>query len=178
MNTLDNIQVTQAEQLKGNAAIMRQCALIDAILAEDSELIELMTEQRIDDTGKARAEYLGGNGQATWSHCKGHIIENAGNAGGSIDEQTELERQILELAVTEHQSSIETNGNYNIKHLSRWTKGAYNAEKAADAVEARHLKALGMQRTKDAARDTAKAATYDARKAKRLAKLAARKGIK
>lgn len=118
-----------------------------------------------------KPEYLGGNGEPDWHHVKGHdaghVIEQE---DGDVDY---IEHLLLTYSVREHQTSLETNGAYNVRQLARWKFG-YSAEKAREAVEKRHKELLGIRPTDY--RKLAMDATYEARKAKRLARLAARHG--
>ena len=126
---------TSKETLKYNNEIMVICARTQAILDGDTELLDLMTSQAIDDSGKARGEFLGGNGQTQWGHCKGHIIENSGYESTG-DDVTGEEHALMAQAVAEHQTSIEVNGFYNVRQLAHW-KGGFNGETYAKS-QARH----------------------------------------
>ena len=117
-------------------------------------------------------EYMGGNGQIHWHHCQGLDKSNKPQKDDPEERQW-IEREILRFAVDEHQSRIEINGMYNVRMLARWRHG-YDAKLAAEARETRHKQALGLNRKHE--NKEINPATYEARKAKRLARLAKRKG--
>ena len=114
--------------------IITICARTQAILDGNEDLLILIDSQRIDDTGKTKGEYLGGNGQPLWSHCKGHIIENSGYESDALTAEDNQERSIMQYSVGEHQTGIEANGVYNVRQLAHW-KGGFNGETYAKRQE-------------------------------------------
>ena len=158
--------------------IMIICATTQAILDGNTELLECITEQRMDDTGKTKGEYLGGNGQPLWSHCKGHIIENSGYETDALTADDSLERSIMSYSVAEHQTGIEANGVYNVRQLAHW-KGGFNGEtyakREAKVIEKRadhgykidHRHAVG---TSKESRISDKLAKLNAKQQRRTAK--------
>lgn len=119
MTTLSTIETTNY-----NRTILMLCARVDAYNMANDELMKLIDDQYLDDTGRAKGEFLGGNGQVQGHHVKGHIVENS---GVDITKMSQEERAILSACVAEHQSSIETNGQYNVRQLAHWSKG-FNGE--------------------------------------------------
>ncbi len=153
------------------AALMMQAAINDA----DGELAKLIAEQAEQDTTRADAEYLGGNGLTHWHHCKGTDKADKLTLDAELDGMTPEERDILQVSVTQHQDSIEANGLYIVRDTLRW-KGGYTAEKAATSTLRKHNKALGIKEP-----TTTKAGRCDkdrlaGRKARRLKRMAARRG--
>ena len=149
-------------------------------LEPGSELDRLVREQYDDMRGlQGHGEYLGGNGQTQWHHTDARDMSGLGE--DNTDDMDHEERALLQAEVQSHQESIESNGAYIVRNLSRWEGGAYDGDKAKDASRARTRELIGLGNAKEAGKRS-KAQTrrknspeaIAARKAKRLAKMAAR----
>lgn len=147
-------------------------------MAAEAELPELMASQADDLLGFSKHnEYLGGNGQTMWHHCQPRDDSTKGHSGDT--DADHKERKELELVVASHQGSIEDNGYFNVRSLSRWSGGKYDGDKAQKASLKRHRDLLGIKgpvRASSTKDGRATKSDLAARKAKRLARLAARRG--
>lgn len=147
-------------------------------MAAEAELPELMAAQADDILGRVKHnEYLGGNGQTMWHHCQPRDDSTRGHSEDT--DRDHEERKELELVVASHQGSIEDNGYYNVRSLARWAGGAFDGDKYAKAMYRRHRDLLGLKgpaRADTTKKGRATKADLAARKAKRLARLAARHG--
>lgn len=139
MKHLNAIQAAKLEAIKG--AYSPEAALIDFEVSrlherltlsngldkEAAEILALLTAQNLDDTDRARGEFLGGCGRPQWHHCKNKGKDTAIIDADKHGEQSYLERLILQASVDEHQTGIEQNGLYNVRQLAHW-KGGFKPE--------------------------------------------------
>lgn len=155
-----------------------------------AEILEIFNSSD-DVTG---GEYLGGNGKTgniTAYHDDAHLRachcaqpeyytvkgkDKGDTPHGEKDSNIEyLESAILSYSVKEHQSSIEINGNYNVRQLARWKRG-YNPELAEKARIDQHRKLLCLRATDEKKAKVCNPKRIEEKRLKRLARLQARHG--
>jgi hypothetical protein len=169
-----------------------QCDLFNRVCS----IMELYADQLDDMTGrKGHGEYLGGNGATQWHHVDAR--DSSGHGEDFDDDMPAEERELLQAVVGSHQDSIEANGQYIVRGASRWqsvpvtldgvqkpirVRAVYDSVSAERSRDIAHRRMLGLtagetgKRTKAQRAERNSPEAIAARKAKRLAKLAARRG--